>query len=613
MCMAGAKIGQNHQVPHATRRHLLRLPVLIGVLGCLAACTSDSDGATPTTEATIESTPATDAPVASTDPATTDAAPPTDPPVTTAAPEPVTEMTVVDNPNSSLSAQLEFELEPAAIITVTAVSGDHIVAVPPTATAHSSVTIPMVGMRSDRTYAITASLSDADGADLGALDAEFTTGSIPDRFVPFDFESDPSRTAPGYTIVEMVELRDPASITPARPFDEFQYLIALDNDGEIVWYYENGPVIGGVEQTTDGTFTSYYWPNGIREFDMLGNEVGDWIAPLEAGVIPEPPEQNTATPTVDAIDPVPLMSDTFELTHHEAYRTVDGNYLMLSTTNHGLTDEQRATLCPGDDQPFTVLSDVAVEFSPDGEVLRTWDLWDVIDVEEVPGDELCSEIFEINGARDWMHANAVVYDPDRDAVIFSARHTSQVVAMAHGDELGPQTELIWTFGDNGTMPLTGDGPRYQHAVEVQDDGSILLFDNGNGRPGTAPGDPVNPPYSRAVLYDVDDRSEDPADWSVTQLWEYRSEDVDGEPLFAPFIGDADRLSNGNVLITNGGADFMNPTSFLHTRIVEVVPDGASGGEVVWQLDAGAPGQFVATYRSERIDSFYVGPEWAPLD
>ncbi len=587
--------------------------MLIGVLGCLAACTSDSDGAAPANAEPTESVLVTDAPadVPVTD--DTDQASPTDPPVDTAAPaSTVNAMTVVDNPNNVLSAQLEFELDQAAIITVTAVSGDHTVEVPPTATPQNSVTIPMVGMRSDRTYEISAQLSDADGVELGALDAPFTTGSIPDRFVPFDFESDPSRTSPGYTIVEMVELRDPASITPARPFDEFQYLIALDSDGEIVWYYENGPVIGGVEQTDDGTFTSYYWPNGIREFDMLGNEVGDWIAPLEAGVVAEAPEPNTSTPGIDAIDPVPLVSDTFELIHHEAQSTVDGNYLTLSTTNHDLTDEQRSRLCPGDDQPFTVLSDVAVEFNPEGDVLRTWDLWDAIDVDEVPGDEMCNEIFEINGARDWMHANAVVYDPERDAVIFSARHTSQVVAMAHGDELGPQTELIWTFGDNGTLPLTGDGPRYQHAVEVQADGSILLYDNGNGRPGTDPTDPENPPYSRAVLYDVDDRSDDPADWQVTQLWEHRADDIDGQPLFAPFIGDADRVSNGNVLITHGGADFMNPTSFLHTRIIEVVPDGTSGGDIVWRLDAGAPGQFVATYRAERIESFYVGPEWATV-
>lgn len=577
----------------------------------LAACTSDANETT-TTTATLPSE-------ASTPATSTEVPPATDSSAGLSATAPGL-LTVLDNTNNVLSARLEFELEQPAIVAVTAVSGDHVVEVPPTSRALDAVMIPLVGLRSERTYAISAALTDVAGEDLGVLESEFTSGAIPERFVPIEIETDPSRTSPGYTIVEMQELRDPASATPAQPFDEFQYLIALDDEGEVVWYYENGVVIGAVEQTTDGTFTSIYWPNGVREFDMLGNEVADWIVPLDdqatadvETVIEESPDAGPRAPGLDAVEAIPLVSDDFNLIHHEAQRTVDGNYLALSATSHDLTDEQRSTFCPDDDLPFSALSDVAVEFTPEGEILRTWDLWDVIDIDAVPGEEMCNAFFAVDGARDWTHANAVVYDAERDAVIFSARHTSQVVAMRHGDDLGPQTELLWTFGDNGTLPLTGDGPRYQHAVEVQDDGSILLYDNGNGRPGTDPTDPENPPYSRAVLYDVDDRSDDPAEWQVTQLWEHRTDDIDGEPLFASFIGDADRLSNGNVLITHGGADFMNPTSFLHTRIIEVVPDGAAGGDIVWQLDAGSPEQTVATYRAERIDSFYVGPMWAQLD
>lgn len=608
-------MGQTRPVFHTVTRPAFRATALLCAFGTLVACTSDSD-ATTTSEPSTASSPATDAPA--------DDAPATEVASTEAAPTPDDatpgEITVVDNPSNLLSARLDFELAEPATIQVTAVSGDHIVEVPPTAEAGTSTTIPLVGMRSERTYSISATLSDTDGAEIGVLDAEFTTGSIPERFLPFEFESDPERASAGYTIIEMQELQDPASATPSRPFDEFQYLLALDNEGEIVWYYEKGPVIASVEQTSDGTFSSIYWPHGVREFDMLGTEVGEWTAPLsDAGLADLENTLGDASPDVvasrgaDAVDAVLLESDLFEKTHHEVQKLDNGNFLVLSATAHELTDEQRAALCPGDEAPFNVLSDVAVEFAPDGEVLRTWDLWDVIDVDEIPGEEMCNTFFAVDGARDWTHANAVIYDADRDAVIFSARHTSQVVAMRHGDELGAQTELLWTFGDNGTIPLVGDGPRYQHAVEVQDDGSILLYDNGNGRPGTDPTDPDNPPYSRAVLYDVDDSSDDPADWQVTQLWEHRTNDADGQPLYASFIGDADRLTNGNVLITHGGTDFMVPDSYLHSRIIEVVPDGTAGGDIVWQFDAGQPGAFASTYRAERIDSFYVGSDWATAD
>jgi hypothetical protein len=187
-----------------------------------------------------------------------------------------------------------------------------------------------------------------------------------------------------------------------------------------------------------------------------------------------------------------------------------------------------------------------------------------------------------------------------------------VIALRHLDGEGPQADVLWVLGDGATVPLEGDVPRYQHAVEVQDDGSILLYDNGNGRLGTAVGDPADPTYSRAVLYHVDDRSPDPADWSVTQQWEHRTTDIDGSVLYARFLGDADRLQNGNVLITHGGIDLPEETDgYRRAAIIEVVPEGASGGDIVWDLRVGTPEEPVTVYRAERIVSFYSGPDWAP--
>ena len=514
-------------------------------------------------------------------------------------------MVVSPNPNNSLSAMVTVESPEPVTIELTATSGDHVVRVPRTATSSTSVDIPLVGLRSEREYELTAEMFDESGAVVGSTSGTFTSEAIPERFGDYEFSADSERSSPGYTIIEMQHWRDPASATPQRPFDEPQYLIALDDEGEIVWYYENGPMVGAVEQTTDGTFTSIFFPTGMREFDMMGNDVNVWEVPLENA------EGPSSTGVTDGSDSLPVDSDDvlLELVHHEANRMSNGNSLLLSTAHHPLTPEQRAAFCPDDTAPFGVFSDVAVEFEPSGRVVRTWDLWDVVDVDEVPGEEMCNEQFAVKGNRDWTHANAVVYDEARDAMIFSARHTSQVIAMTRTDQEGPQTEVRWIIGEGGTMPLDGDVPRYQHAFEVQDDGSILLYDNGNGREGTEREDPTNPTYSRAVVYAVDDTSPDPADWSATQVWEHRVDDADGEPLFAPFIGDADRVANGNVLITHGGIDFMNPQSNLHTKIIEVVPDGAAGGEVVWEFRAGSAMRPTTTYRAERIESFYVGPDW----
>ena len=139
--------------------------------------------------------------------------------------------------------------------------------------------------------------------------------------------------------------------------------------------------------------------------------------------------------------------------------------------------------------------------------------------------------------KDWTHANAVVFDAQRNALIVSSWHMSAVLAIRYAvDASGKSGDLLWRLGPGGDFTVQGSGELqyYQHAVEVQDDGSILLYDNGNMRPGTDLNSPdiTQHPYSRAVLFSLDD-----ANKTVTQKWEMRSL-VDGRQLWAFFVGDA---------------------------------------------------------------------------
>ena len=521
-------------------------------------------------------------------------------------------VSIEPSPYITIAAELTIVSDSAVRLDVTATSGEHVVEVPLTTSSATEHSIPLVGMRAGREYDIDIALVDDDGLVVGTAETTFTTGELPDDFVDFVFSADPERSSPGYTLLE---------ISPAGT----PYLLAVDVEGEVVWYYRSSGVVGGVEPTDRGTFFSHYWPAGIREFDLLGNVVGNWRfqpsgedadAEVAAEVIDEDLlEQFAAALAGNPGDPkaLPVSSDDVSLTsfHHEAWPMPDGKILTLSTTFHDLTPEQRTTFCPDDPSEFGVISDVVVEFEPSGRVVRTWDLWDAVDIDEVPGNALCGDRgpFASDVGRDWMHANAVVYDADRDAVIVSARHTNQVIALEHGDAEGPQSDVLWIFGEHGTIAITGDPPYYQHAVEVQADGSILLYDNGNDRPGTTIGDPAAPMYSRAALYEVDDTAADPAVWTVTQLWQHRDNDVDGSVIYARFLGDADRLPNGNVLVTHGGIDLPADDDFEHAVVVEVEPTGETGGQIVWEFRIGSSVDEVTIYRSERIPTFYFGPDW----
>jgi len=133
---------------------------------------------------------------------------------------------------------------------------------------------------------------------------------------------------------------------------------------------------------------------------------------------------------------------------------------------------------------------------------------------------------------------------------------------------------------------------------VQNDGSILLYDNGNMRPGTDLNNPdvTKHPYSRAVLFGVDD-----ANKTVTQKWEMRST-VDDRQLWAFFVGDANHEPNGDILVDNGG---ITDPAGISSLITEVAPTGSEGGTVVFSLrldDNG--GSFV--YRALRVPTFYAG-------
>ena len=582
-----------------------RLAALATAVALVAAACAGSDGDDQAGTDSVDPTPSssTESPV--------DTAPAPD--TTEGSAGPTATLTVEPTPYSPIAASAVVESDEPVVVVVTARAGDHVVEVPPTANAASMHEIPIVGMRQDLTYELEVSLLDGEGTVVEQLDGAFTTGVIDWDLPDFELVVDESRAQPGVTIVEFDRWNPPDDAPNG------QAVVAIDDDAEVVWYYRNTGSVGAVRQAPAGTMLSHYFPVGVREFDLLGNVVGNYQ------VAPEPVEGDVEVRDADALaafaevfagnegDPeaASLVADWVDLTsiHHEAYPMPDGNILALSTTNHELTAEQQEASCPGDDTGFAATSDVIVEFEPDGTVVRTWDLWDVLDISEIPGSAMCStdRLYESEDFRDWTHANAVIYDEARDAIIISSRHTDQVIALDHLDDLGPQASVRWILGAQGTIPLDGDAPYHQHAVQLQDDGSILLYDNGNFRPGTEVGAADNPAYSRAVLYEIDDADDDPAQWSARQVWEHRMDDEQGRALYARFLGDADRLDNGNVLIVHGGIDM--PDEYANARIVEVVPDVGSGGDIVWDLSFGDPEREFTSYRAERVPSLYSGPDW----
>ncbi|HEY4333314.1 MAG TPA: aryl-sulfate sulfotransferase, partial [Ilumatobacteraceae bacterium] len=390
-------------------------------------------------------------------------------------------------------------------------------------------------------------------------------------------------------------------------------------------------------QLPNGDFISDIFPFAMAEYSPTGATVARWefgtgssgattdttIAGTTATTTVATTTATTAattagtaaTPTtqgfVSTPDTIFLHADWIDLSipHHDIQLMPNGDFLALARTTHPVTAAFRKAQCPDDNSDWDVTSDVAVEFDPSGKILHTWDDFDAIDYATHPSKELCvtTGLYASQKDRDWSHANAIVYDPKRNVVLMSVRHQDAIIAFDHEDTIGPQKDVRWIFGPNGTIPLTGDPAFHQHAPELEADGSIMLYDNGNFRPGTTVGGGTAAPYSRAVHYDIDDSSANPADWKATQVWDDRFTNPDGTPVYSDFLGDAKHLANGDVIVDNGG--IMDAGGFYRVRVVEVSPAPTTGGDIVMDLNIGSKDDQYVAYRAYRLPSFYVGSQW----
>ncbi len=180
--------------------------------------------------------------------------------------------------------------------------------------------------------------------------------------------------------------------------------------------------------------------------------------------------------------------------------------------------------------PAEMFSDQVVEVTPDGTGVSVWRSAEHLDPET---DTICR--LETRDA--WGGANDLTASPDGSSFLISFRilDTVALVDRATG-------EMAWKWG-KGVIS-------HQHHPTFLDNGNVLLLDNGSHRRGLS--------YSRVLEVDP----------STSEIvWQY--EGLPRFSFFTHFTGGAQRLPNGNTLITEGQPG----------RIFEVTP----GNEVVWEF------------------------------
>ena len=298
------------------------------------------------------------------------------------------------------------------------------------------------------------------------------------------------------------------------------------------------------------------------------------------------------------------VSDATKCQHHDAKVLPNGNVLILAWESKTKA-EAIAQGRNSSEVPATLWSEQIFEIEPvgsnGGNIVWEWHLWDhlVQDVDATkPNYGTISsnpQLLNLNYATsstlsDWVHMNAIDYNPDLNQILLSAHNMGEIWIIDHstttaqaashsGGNSGKGGDLLWRWGnpqayDKGTktdQKFFGQHNAYWIESGLPYANQIMVFNNGLARTGGnySTVEIINPPvsgynYTATLPY-----------LPVSNSWIYNS----GNPnsFYANNVSGAQQLSNGNVLICNGPVGtFTEVTSSGITVWKYVSPVKATG-------------------------------------
>ncbi|MBW1863218.1 MAG: aryl-sulfate sulfotransferase, partial [Deltaproteobacteria bacterium] len=236
--------------------------------------------------------------------------------------------------------------------------------------------LPILGMRADRKHSFQITIRDEDGNITRAPETlEYTTPPLPlgpREWPPIQVNvSKPDQMEPGITLFTVRRNTVGREFLDSKAQKEFNtcwsLIVALDAEGEIIWYYQAGMRIAGFDYLQNGHL--FYLTTDFRgvEIDMLGNKVGEWYA----GRRPQGPAE----------DAVPVDVQTI---HHQPHELPWGNFLVMTADSREIDGFYTSVTDPEAPRKKTkVMGDDIVEFSRDGSIVWNWNSFDHLDTNRI--------------------------------------------------------------------------------------------------------------------------------------------------------------------------------------------------------------------------------------
>jgi len=438
----------------------------------------------------------------------------------------VSNLTIEPNPNSTISAYASWTTDEPGNSEVQFGIGDveFRIVSDELVTEHR---VLVIGMHADSDYVVKALSTNTLGT--GSADGSFTTGSLPSEVpLPTLSVNEPGSQS-GWTLTNHMVGTGSGSFGSISP----PVMVMYDELGVPVWYYIDGDTNdsrGDISVRLTPENTILVGPavgEAPREVDLGGNTL--WEGPSNSG--------GTA------------------MSHH-AGKLTNGNFVVIRETGSGQ------------------LKGASVEeYDPDNQLVWSWNLLE----HTTPPS---------GASGDWCHGNSVTVDLDADIFYLNCRFLGLYkVSRSSG-------EILWHMGGTYAGDVPGDfaySPAASqfsdaHDPEIGEDGTIMFYDNG-GYTGAL--DNSGNFHSRVLEYAIDETTH-----TASLVWEFPGNfPVDSwysDTWYSPYWGDADRLENGNVLVT---AAVKNGE--VANRIFEVTREG----QVVWEITSPID---VGSYRAQRL-------------
>ena len=186
-----------------------------------------------------------------------------------------------------------------------------------------------------------------------------------------------------------------------------------------------------------------------------------------------------------------IIADTFQRQHHEVYPMPNGNVLCIVWERHGWEEIVENGFDTISNQMDELWSDAIFEINPElDSIVWEWHAWDHL-IQDFDSTKLNygvvaehTERIDINyqehtfGRRDWLHSNALDYNPHLDQIMLTVRNFHEIWIIDHSTNINEAASSAGGLSKKGGDLLFRWGNPNSYASGTSEDHKLFFMHDG---------------------------------------------------------------------------------------------------------------------------------------